>query len=59
MNQKTKIKNLEIKVNERDNKIFYWINKCNDYEDFIFELFNSNESLNIKYGSKFNKIREN
>ena len=45
----------EVKREQSNKK--YWIDKYSELEQFIFDLLHSNDNLNIKYGSKFNEIR--
>jgi len=45
----------EVKREQSNKK--YWIDKYSELEQFIFDLLHSNDNLNIKYGSKFDEIR--
>jgi|TARA_B100000073_G_C23229930_1_gene369695 hypothetical protein len=52
--EKNFLKN-EVKREQSNKK--YWIDKYSELEQFIFDLLHSNDNLNIKYGSKFDEIR--
>ena len=45
----------EVKREQSNKK--HWIDKYSELEQFIFDLLHSNDNLNIKYGSKFDEIR--
>ena len=48
---------LRNEVKREQNNKKYWIDKYSELEQFIFDLLHSNDNLNIKYGSKFDEIR--
>ena len=45
----------EVKREQSNKK--HWIDKYSELEQFVFDLLHSNDNLNIKYGSKFDEIR--
>tara|TARA_R100000742_G_C4254958_1_gene72947 strand:+ start:186 stop:527 length:342 start_codon:yes stop_codon:yes gene_type:complete len=53
--QRIEIIRNEIKREQSNKK--HWIDKYSELEQFVFDLLHSNDNLNIKYGSKFDKIR--
>ena len=57
VNNIKRINHLKNEVKKKNNTINHWIDKYSELEEFIFDLLHSNDNLNIKYGSKFDEIR--